>query len=243
MIDTIKKIVSEHTRIPVGQLQSETLIGRSAIGNSIVLHHMYAAIAKEGTNVPGYQEIQTFGELMNKISGGASAAIPATMNRQLQQVPLNGTGAQATSSIGIDIEEIANMPVVADCREDGFYKMNFTPAEMAYCLVQPEPYASFAGLFAAKEAIVKADNTFKTVPFNEIFIDHLPGGQPVFNGFSMSISHVKQLSVAIAVKNAVQNNPAANLQPLVGRRSPLPAFLSIVAMILSLIAIFLMLRK
>ena len=241
MIDTIKKIVSEHTRIPVGQLQSETLIGRSAVGNSIVLHRMYAAMAKEGMNVPGYQEIQTFGELMNKISGGS--AIPATIHRQVLQVPLNGTGAQATSSIGIDIEEIANMPVVADCREDEFYKMNFTPAEMAYCLVQPEPYASFAGLFAAKEAIVKADNTFKTVPFNEIFIDHLPGGQPVFNGFSMSISHVKQLSVAIAVKNAVQNNPAAMLQPHVGRRSPLPVFLSIVAMILSLIAIFLMLRK
>ncbi len=139
------------------------------------------------------------------------------------------------------MEEVANMPVVADCREDEFYKMNFTSAEMAYCIIQPDQYASFAGLFAAKEAIVKADNRFKTVPFNQVFIDHLPGGQPVFAGFNISISHVKQLAVAIAIKNAGQGNTGDNLQPAVNGKSPLAVFLSVIAIMLSLIAICILL--
>ncbi len=243
MIETIKKIVSEHTRIPVDQLQPETLMGRTAVGNSIVLHRMYAALAKEGINVAGYQEIQTYGELINKISGNSGKVNPIIINQEAMVGQFNGISSQATSAIGIDIEEIANMPIVADCREDEFYKMNFTPAEMAYCIVQPDQYASFAGLFAAKEAIVKADNRFKNVPFNEIFIDHLPGGQPVFAGFNISISHIRQLSVAIAIKNSGQNNIGSNWQPAVDSKSPLALLLSVVAIVLSLIAICIMIFK
>ena len=243
MTQTIKNIVSEYTRIPVDQLQAETPIGRSALGNSIVLHRMYAAMAKEGTNVAGYQQIQTYGELEKKISGIIVGVNHTSINPEAIGLQLNGTGVKTTQGIGIDIEEVANMPVAADCREDEFYKMNFTPAEIAYCIIQPGQYESFAGLFAAKEAVVKADNRYKAVPFNEIFIDHLPGGQPVFYGFDISISHINQLAVAIAIKNPGQNITGTNLQSVIAPKSPLTVFLSIIAIILSIIAILIVVFK
>ncbi len=89
MIETIKKIVSEYTRIPADQLQSETLIGRSVVGNSIVLHRMYAALAKEGTNVAGYQQIETYGELVDKISGNTNA-VNFAINPVVTDAQLNG---------------------------------------------------------------------------------------------------------------------------------------------------------
>jgi phosphopantetheinyl transferase (holo-ACP synthase) len=92
------------------------------------------------------------------------------------------------------------MPSVNDFREDEFYVMNFTPAEISYAILQPDPLATFAGLFAAKEAIVKSDNTIKNKAFNSIFIDHLPSGKPIYPGFSISISHTPTLAMASAVK-------------------------------------------
>jgi phosphopantetheine--protein transferase-like protein len=243
MLPKIKKIVSEYTRIPEDQLQAATPIGRSAVGNSIVLHRMYAAMAKEGTTVAGYQEIQTYGELENKIATNLDVVNSAIINRETIGLQVNGSVGETTPGVGIDIEEVSNMPIVADCREEEFYKMNFTPAEIGYCIIQPDQYASFAGLFAAKEAILKADNRFKAIPFNQVFIDHLPDGQPVFNGFNISISHVNQLAVAIAIKNTGQNNKGANLPTTEISKSPLPVLLSAIAIILSLIAIYLILRK
>ena len=97
----------------------------------------------------------------------------------------SGNTDQTGAGIGIDAEEISLMPATNDFRDHEFYTMNFAAAEIAYCILQPDSRASFAGLFAAKEAIVKADNSYKNKPFHTIFIDHLPGGKP----FHSAIQH------------------------------------------------------
>jgi phosphopantetheinyl transferase (holo-ACP synthase) len=115
------------------------------------------------------------------------------------------------------------MPPAADYREDAFYTMNFAPAEIAYCILQSNPVASFTGLFAAKEAIVKADNLFLNQAFHTIFIDHLPNGKPIHPNFSLSISHTAGFAVAVAVRNTpaplpstdkISQMPLQNLTPL-----------------------------
>ena len=159
MTDRVKKIVSEYTKISIEQLQSETQIGRSVVSNSIILHRMYAAIANEGIEISNYQEIKTFGELVNKISGIPNSEDTAIYTPKIISEQIDFYNQ--TPGIGIDIEEISAMPIVNDFREDEFYKMNFTPGEIAYCILQPDQYASFTGLFAAKEAIIKADNNYK----------------------------------------------------------------------------------
>ena len=237
MIERVTKIVSEYTKIPIDQLQSETQIGRSVINNSIILHRMYAAIAKVGIEITGYQEIKTFGQLINKM----------TQMDGSENIVMYNPKAVSTESheIGIDIEEISKMPKVTDFREAAFYTMNFTPEEIAYCVLQPDQYASFTGLFAAKEAIIKADNGYKKITFDKIFIDHLPGGRPVFDGFNISISHTENVSIAVAIKNNEFNktDPSNQNDTYVRGSNRSSILISIIAIIIAIIAICIVLFK
>ncbi|MFE7515346.1 holo-ACP synthase [Streptomyces sp. NPDC057540] len=57
----------------------------------------------------------------------------------------------------------------------------FTAAERAYVRTRPDPYASLAGLFSAKEACVKALSAMGGAPdhtFPDIEVVHGPAGQP-----------------------------------------------------------------
>lgn len=114
------------------------------------------------------------------------------------------------AAIGIDIEEVAALPRAVDFRKDEFYTMNFTARETAYCILQPDPYASFAGLFAAKEAMVKADASIRDRSFHLLEISHSPEGKPLTPGFSISISHANGMAVAVAAPtgNALFPAPA-----------------------------------
>ena len=167
--EKIKNIVSLYTKIPIAEIGVQTVIDRSAVASSILLHRMYANLAAEGIVVENYFSIKTYGQMLASLNGKTTIALPQ------DPAPVNSlsTNPAAANSIGIDVEEISRMPLANDYREDEFYKMNFAPFEIAYCILQPDPAASFAGLFAAKEAIVKADNQYKNKPFHSIVIDHL----------------------------------------------------------------------
>ncbi len=235
MEEQIKNTVSKYSKIPVGQITADTVIDRSAVASSIILHRMYAQLANEGFVVADYTAIRTFGQLMANCNG---KEIVFTSGETVHPVlPSSGT---ENPSIGIDIENITAMPLVNDFREDHFYQMNFAPAEMAHCILQTNPYASFAGLFAAKEAIVKADNSYKNKTFNTIVIDHLPDGKPVFPGFQISISHTVETAIAAAVKN---NPPFTPLQNTPGHHSFLAASAAVAAFLLSLCTLILFLFK
>lgn len=244
MENKIIQIVSQYTGIPEQELNDNSCISRKAVANSIVLHRMYAALASEGFAIEGYQTINTFGELLSKIDrkyDAENTPLSGTINFTHQSLSANADSTQ----IGIDMEEIAQMPVVPDFREEEFYTMNFAPQEIAYCILQPNPYASFAGLFAAKEAIVKAGNHYRDIPFNKILIDHLPEGQPVFKNYTISISHTDQIAIAVAV-NIFLPDISPNTDTVIHENknsSFLQVMLSLIAIILSAVAISIYLFK
>jgi len=126
----------------------------------------------------------------------------------------------ASVGLGVDIQLISEI----NYENPNFLERNFTPAEIAYCRAAPNVAASFAGRWAAKEAVVKAKmNLF---PQGEklskgggaplIDIEILPGstGAPrvIQHGFAaenalklgvseikVSISHSGEYAVAAAV--------------------------------------------
>lgn len=209
MEEKIKETVARYIKKPVAELTAQTVIDRSAVAGSVIIHRMYAQLAAEGIVVADYTSIKTLGQLLTAAGGSVT-------DKAVQVVLPSAddhTASVMEQPVGIDIEKIDAMPMVTDYRSDEFYTMNFAPAEIAYCILQTNPRASFAGLFAAKEAIVKANNKLKTIPFHSIIIDHLPGGQPVFPGFQLSISHTNETAVAVAVKNAASPAVAASPSP------------------------------
>jgi phosphopantetheine--protein transferase-like protein len=212
---------------------------------------MYAKLAEEGIVVQNYWEVKSFGALLQQVQvNGSTNGNHSAYTAIEEQQPVkdkSGSNGSVTSGAGIDIEEISSMPKANDFREDEFYKMNFTSAEMAYCILQPDPYASFAGLFAAKEAIVKADNHYKNRPFNTIEIEHLQDGSPAHSGFRLSISHTGQTAVAVAIQARAfmphtEEKPAFS-QATSGTKNTLMFWLAVISLLVSLATVVIVLTR
>jgi holo-[acyl-carrier protein] synthase len=61
--------------------------------------------------------------------------------------------------IGVDLVKIARIQALAERWQDRFLHRIYTDAERRACLERASPYASLAGRFAAKEAVLKALGT------------------------------------------------------------------------------------
>ncbi|HYM37367.1 MAG TPA: holo-ACP synthase [Nitrospiraceae bacterium] len=61
--------------------------------------------------------------------------------------------------IGLDLVKIDRIRAIAERWQARFLDRLYTEAERRYCAGRPSPYASFAGRFAAKEAVLKALGT------------------------------------------------------------------------------------
>ena len=202
MEEKIKEIIALFIKVPADQIGPRTPIGRSVLQSSILMHRMYARLAETGLLVDNYNDINVYADLWSRQgSGSPGDRPPVALQAPGAAFPVTTAGeAAGIHGIGVDIEEVAAMPQVPDFRSAEFYQLNFAAGEIAYCILQTDPYSSFTGLFAAKEAIVKADAFFRGRPFNTLKIDHTPEGKPLFPGFGLSISHAGGLAVAVAIR-------------------------------------------
>jgi phosphopantetheine--protein transferase-like protein len=114
------------------------------------------------------------------------------------------TGGAAVLGIGIDIQARSSMPEAADYRSDRFYSANFSPGELAHCIQQGDPLLSLAGIWAAKEAIIKAGAGArdKADGLAGVEIAHAADGSPRYGGCLISISHDHGVAVAVCVRLA-----------------------------------------
>jgi len=113
-------------------------------------------------------------------------------------------GTTAMLGIGIDIQARSSMPEAEDYRTDRFYCANFSPRELAHCIQHGDPVMSLAGIWAAKEAIVKAGAGLrdKADGLAGVEIGHAPDGSPQYPNCLISISHDQGMAVAVCVRLA-----------------------------------------
>lgn len=207
-MEELKTIISSFTRKDVKDIHEGTLINNTAIPGSIMIHRMYATINKAGYSIKNYVGINSYGELLSRLNGSSPAAIAHEIKRPVVAGEKGESNASnAVAAIGIDIEHIDNLPKVPDFREDDFYRSNFSNKEISYAMLKPKTYETLTGLFCAKEALCKAENDIKSIPFNQIEIEHSVEGAPVFRNFSLSISHANGFAIAVAVKNPPAQKP------------------------------------
>ncbi|KAG0298720.1 3-oxoacyl-[acyl-carrier-protein] synthase [Dissophora globulifera] len=126
----------------------------------------------------------------------------------------------ANRGVGVDVEMVSAINI----ENETFLERNFTAQEIEYCLSRPDPQASFAGRWSAKEAVVKAVSSFSLetekvwnqgagAGLREIEIVMAESGAPsvVFSGaaeaaaakagvkeIKVSISHSGAYAVAVA---------------------------------------------
>ncbi len=81
-------------------------------------------------------------------------ADPQGLNVALQGVLGDVCGDPSRRGVGIDVQLVHDIPTGEDSA--AFLERNFTLRERSYCSGQPDPQASFAGKWSAKEAVFKA---------------------------------------------------------------------------------------
>jgi holo-[acyl-carrier protein] synthase len=115
--------------------------------------------------------------------------------------------------IGVDIVEIYRIRALYDRFGAVFMQRILTEAEIAQCLSKPDPVASLAGRFAAKEAVSKALGTGIShgISWRSIEVLNDDAGKPRVTlhcqevqgnpprRISISISHDRHSAIAMAI--------------------------------------------
>ena len=196
-----RSIIAHFLKIEVNEIDNDTVMNHTMVQSSLLLHRMFAALAGEGYVVGDPTSIVTYGDFLSALSPGTEDVILESIESEVISNEIIDDNILFSS--GIDIEKISCIKSVENYATDSFFKENFSKEEIQFCISKPNPRQSFAGLFSAKEAIVKADHSFKKIKFNKINITHDAFHKPIFKGFSISISHSTHHVVAIALKVSV----------------------------------------
>lgn len=163
------------------------------------------------------------------VSESASQSAQMSAKDRLQMTMAEqaaGIAARAGGSgvgVGVDVENVSTFADYAGSKQD-FIQRNFTEAEIAYCKSAADPAASFAGRWAAKEAVVKALSSIAPdsrslwagghASLVDIEVVANPSGAPqirlhghpeqvsqmlAVNDLSVSISHTAEVAIANAI--------------------------------------------
>ena len=180
--DALIQIVSELLQVEPGGISSGLQLTGKGIQGSLGRTRLDAAVRKRiGIRCPAVYTAKSFGELEIAIfSNSATSELPATSAPAQFNLKPSSEGP-APMACGIDIEDVESLPAASDYREDEFYKSSFTPAEIAYCVLQENPRMHFAARWCAKEALKKCDPTYLELEMSAIelveccFRSALPG--------------------------------------------------------------------
>lgn len=195
-IEEQKNIVAKLLGITPNEVTSATKINREALQGSIKIHRLRSLLKAIGINPSSWEDINTFGDLNGIKSDPEPTSNQVPIFSELhQQVQLSSTQV----AIGIDIVSDKSIPDTLDYFDDQFFKDNFSGKEIAYCSRAANPKACFAGRFAAKEAIFKATKGVCGKDFSKIEIEISVDGYPVNDLCNLSISHLNEYHLSIAV--------------------------------------------
>jgi len=111
--------------------------------------------------------------------------------------------------LGVDIEEVENLPKAANFRTHEFYSSQFNDKELSYAMLMPDPYIHLCGMFCAKESLKKSAPDLIDLPFNEIIVSHNSAKRPFIGTihndinlkyqFKVSISHTEKYAMASVI--------------------------------------------
>jgi phosphopantetheinyl transferase (holo-ACP synthase) len=182
-----------------------------AIDNSLSGARLRLGLKRLGVEFNSPKVPATFGELERVLAGNEMSATPMAQAEVKAALLPSPVGPRAR--IGHDIQDLESLPDTADFWSHEFYLGSFSPAELAYAVVQSEPKQNLAGFWAAKEALKKCDPAFASVEFQQLTVAHHADGSPYFsfgsNGRAVPLEHSVSISHARNTASAVVLAPGA----------------------------------
>lgn len=194
-------LVSKISNQPASKLSEKTILRDLGLSSSLGLAILQRRIKElYGHDMSALNWDMNLADVYQLAHGKAApkpevktAPVPVTK-------PAAKAQAQATSmdwDIGIDLEEIKNMPDISKIRSDLFYQETFTDLELTSALLKPNPLASLCGIFCAKEALRKCSDDFISIPFKQLEIDHMPNGKPVLR--ILNLEHLSHRPIKVSI--------------------------------------------
>ena len=121
------------------------------------------------------------------------------------RILINGTIRDLNVGVDvIEIERFRNKPI---CDENlSFYSSILTKKELLYCTKYSDPYPHIAGIFAAKESLIKCLSV--PIKMTDVEISHNGQGKPIITLNSrkkrkmqakISITHTKSIAIAVVI--------------------------------------------
>jgi len=109
--------------------------------------------------------------------------------------------------LGIDMQEVEEMPVAIDYRTHEYYVSNFTPSEISTAMLRSNPRLHLCGLFCAKEAARKSHPELINRRMSDFQVSHDAQGKPLIEllqsnvpfEFTISITHTERLAAAMCI--------------------------------------------
>jgi len=220
-------LLAQLGRRDVAQVTPESTLGSIGLNASLGLSVLRSAWRRKfGHDLPAITVRTTVAELL--AMGGDGAAPVATKKEtiagaatgapRIMSGPFGGRTrsvaraepAQALPGHGVDIEEIAALPVWPPSGAEGaFYHDHFTAAELAAAGRHAQPRTHLCGLWCAKEAVKKSDADLLNLAFHDIEIHADESGRPMVRlepvalrgrfVFALSLSHSAAYAVASVI--------------------------------------------
>jgi phosphopantetheinyl transferase (holo-ACP synthase) len=209
----LRRTVAEFFSVDEGDVGPSFALTGHRGASSIARAALDAAIRRRmGLKAASIYTANTFGELQAALTGEAPS--PALATAQAANAGVSPTPTATTPdsllACGVDLELIANLPPADDCWTDPFYTATFAPAEIAYCLVQPDPAPHFCARWCAKEALKKCEPALGACRPNLLEVAHEASGAPFLihhvDGtarrlpHAVSLSHTELAAVAVVVR-------------------------------------------
>jgi phosphopantetheinyl transferase (holo-ACP synthase) len=176
-----------------------------------------AGVAVAAAAVPHALQVAEFAR-----AHGVAAADTAPGARPLDERAGAAAGAATAHPVrvGIDLQAVAELvdaQAARDPKASAELCRIFSMRELSYATARGTVADTLTGIFAAKEALCKADPSLRARDSRSLEVLPDEHGAPQFPGYSLSISHSGGFAVAVAVAHRVPSD--ARLEPV---RSELP---------------------
>ncbi|HEX4123515.1 MAG TPA: 4'-phosphopantetheinyl transferase superfamily protein [Tepidisphaeraceae bacterium] len=266
MQDELRSTVAQFLGVDVAAVTPALPLTGRRLQGSLGRAMLDAAIRRRvGVNAPAVHTARTYGELESAVLGTPPPGAASSATDHSAMTPPAASAIAAPVSVagapdiqcGVDIEAVANLPQASDPWSDEFYQQHFSPAEIAYCAMQPDPRMHFAGRWCAKEALIKCDPSLAAEPLHTLEVVPSAGGPTLRRlgrdgarelPHALSISHTQDMAIAMVVLHHPHQPPAVASSPPAAapaqRPSPalaaavLPMALALAALAVALAALF-----
>lgn len=211
--EIIFSAVSKLSRKKITDISQHQSLGSLGINSSFGLSALRSLLENQlGRKIPLF-DLTTNVEKLIHLSGSnhennlvnKTQSIANVDTERAKEIGGNFLNLPAFSQIGLgmDIQQIDVFDMVADFREDHFYRSHFTDSEISTAALKVNQLAYFAGVFCAKEAAKKSHEDLINLRMTDFVVTYSNAGKPSLRVIGLN-ANAKKFQFLISITHSYE---------------------------------------